>query len=414
MKHKSLMFALLSAGRLLVCCLAATTGLSVGAAGQAPPSKAPTRVAFERAVLNAANDVFSKADLAGAPESIELAIDPLIDSDTGAQSNATRMEARLIADLVRRRYQRFALVPFNTAAVSKSPYVLIGTLTHLNNAGIPGGPRDAYRVWLTLMDLKSNRIVAKSQARALPTGVDPVPTTFFAESPIFAKDPATEAYIEACHHTKVGDPIPQAYAQRVLVAAQTSDATEAYNARRYQAALDLYEAGRQMPGGEQLRILNGIYLANLRLNRPEAAAAAFGEVIDFGLQRNRLAVKFLFRPGSTQFVSDQRVSGPYSMWLGQIARHVAKKRQCLDVVGHTSPTGPVSLNDELSRLRAEQIRGRLQGEASELNERLTARGVGSRENIVGTGRDDASDALDRRVEFTVVSCSSLPPRPKGT
>jgi len=26
--------------------------------------------------------------------------------------------------------------------------------------------------------------------------------------------------------------------------------------------------------------------------------------------------------------------------------------------------------------------------------------------IVGTGRDDASDALDRRVEFKVVKCSA--------
>ena len=97
-------------------------------------------------------------------------------------------------------------------------------------------------------------------------GVDPLPTAFFAESPIFAKDQATEAYIQACHMTKVGDPIPDAYAQSVLVAAQTSDATEAYNARRYQAALDRYAEARRMPGGEQLRVLNGLYLANLKLN----------------------------------------------------------------------------------------------------------------------------------------------------
>ena len=30
---------------------------------------------------------------------------------------------------------------------------------------------------------------------------------------------------------------------------------------------------------------------------------------------------------------------------------------------------------------------------------------GFRDNIVGTGRDDASDAIDRRVEFSVVPCS---------
>ena len=35
---------------------------------------------------------------------------------------------------------------------------------------------------------------------------------------------------------------------------------------------------------------------------------------------------------------------------------------------------------------------------------LQAAGVGYRENIIGTGADDASDAVDRRVEFKVVDC----------
>jgi hypothetical protein len=30
--------------------------------------------------------------------------------------------------------------------------------------------------------------------------------------------------------------------------------------------------------------------------------------------------------------------------------------------------------------------------------------MGWRENIVGTGTDDVSDALDRRVEFKIVDC----------
>jgi hypothetical protein len=30
--------------------------------------------------------------------------------------------------------------------------------------------------------------------------------------------------------------------------------------------------------------------------------------------------------------------------------------------------------------------------------------VGWRENIIGTGTDDVTDALDRRVEFKIVAC----------
>ena len=37
-------------------------------------------------------------------------------------------------------------------------------------------------------------------------------------------------------------------------------------------------------------------------------------------------------------------------------------------------------------------------------DRMIATGRGYRDNLVGTGKDDASDALDRRVEFKVVGC----------
>ena len=42
--------------------------------------------------------------------------------------------------------------------------------------------------------------------------------------------------------------------------------------------------------------------------------------------------------------------------------------------------------------------------AKPLANRMIAAGVGSAETIVGSGKDNASDALDRRVEFKVVKC----------
>jgi outer membrane protein OmpA-like peptidoglycan-associated protein len=63
------------------------------------------------------------------------------------------------------------------------------------------------------------------------------------------------------------------------------------------------------------------------------------------------------------------------------------------------------VNDRLSQLRAETIRHDLDADARGLGERIIARGMGARENIVGTGKDDNSDALDRRVEFKLLACS---------
>jgi outer membrane protein OmpA-like peptidoglycan-associated protein len=278
--------------------------------------------------------------------------------------------------------------------------VLIGTFTLINNAGQAGGPRDAYRICLALADLKSKKIVSKGVARARPEGVDATPTAYFNDSPVLAKDPATDGYIKSCQGTKPGDQIEQVYTDRIQAAALIADAIESYDSRRYADALQLYQSAVNTPGGDQLRARNGIYLSNLKLKRMPAAAEAFGSVIDYGLASNRLAVKFLFRPGSMQ-LSDSGPA-PYPMWIKQIAQRGSKANSCLELVGHTSPTGPEPLNKRLSVLRAETVKDRIASEVPNLSKRMIANGVGSAENLIGSGKDDASDSLDRRVEFKVI------------
>jgi len=397
---------------LLICCgLLGGTAQAQTAAPAAPPPAAappppPTPVAFDAALLKAANDLFSKAKLEGAPDKVTLIIDPLIDGVTGAQSNATHLEEKRVIELVKSNYPRFQVARFSSDTVAKSPIVLIGTFTAINNAGVAGGARDAYRICLALADLKTKTIISKGVARALPEGIDPTPAAFFADSPVFAKDVSTDSYIKSCQGSKVGDTIDQAYADRILVASLVNDGIEAYDAGRYRDALDVYQSALKTPGGDQLRVLNGIYLANYKLHRTKPAMEAFGKLVDYGLKSDRLAVKFLFKPGSTQFNTDAKVRAPYSAWLEKIAERTAANKGCLEIVGHTSATGLAPINDRLSGLRADYIKDRLEDEEHSLRERLIATGKGSREMIVGTGRDDASDALDRRVEFKVVKCST--------
>jgi outer membrane protein OmpA-like peptidoglycan-associated protein len=79
-------------------------------------------------------------------------------------------------------------------------------------------------------------------------------------------------------------------------------------------------------------------------------------------------------------------------------------KACLEITGHTSPTGPEPLNERLSLLRAEYVKAQLEAAAPALAKRTIAAGVGSRQTLVGNARDDASDAIDRRVEFKVIDC----------
>lgn len=373
-----------------------------------PPAPPVQPIPFDEAVLKAANDLFGRAQLsaAGADGSAKniLVIDPLIDGVSGAQSVATRsMEARLV-ELVKSKYPRFEVEPFSTSTVAKSPIVLVGTFTGVNQEGKTEGVREAYRVCLALADLKSGKIISKGVARAKPEGVNTTPTQYFKDSPTWAPDQATEGYIKTCQGTKAGDPINPAYVDRILTAALVSEAIDAYNNRQYREALDLYQSALHSPGGEQLRVYNGLYLSNWKLGHRDEATQAFGKVVDYGLVNKRLAVKFLFKPGSTDFWADRRVTGPYPIWLEQIAERTSQHQGCLEIVGHTSRTGPEPINERLSLLRAERIKQKLDRDVPALKTRTIANGVGSKENLIGTGTDDARDALDRRVEFKVVGC----------
>jgi len=48
------------------------------------------------------------------------------------------------------------------------------------------------------------------------------------------------------------------------------------------------------------------------------------------------------------------------------------------------------------------VKDRIESVTPALSKRMIANGVGSSENLIGSGKDDPSDALDRRVEFKVI------------
>ncbi|MGX1789002.1 OmpA family protein [Bosea sp. NPDC055332] len=373
------------------------------ALAQAPPAApAPTPIPFPEALQRAANDLFAKAQVEG--ERVELVIDPLIDGVSGAQSTSTRSMQQSLIELVGKSYPRFQVQPFSTEALARNPVVLIGTFTAVNNAGAANGSRDAYRICLALADLKAKRIVSKGVARAKPEGVDVTPTTYFRDSPMWSKDPVTEAYIKTCQGTKLGDPIDPLYADRLNVAALINDGILEYEARHYREALAFYRTARTLPGGDQHRVRIGAYLASSKLGRKDDAVEAFGDLVDSGLSANQLMVKLLFQPGSTQFIANPQVTEPYPMWLSQIATRAKQKGACLEIVGHTSRTGLPQVNERLSVLRAQYVMELLQAGAPDSRNRMIATGRGFNENLIGTGKDDGSDALDRRVEFRVIGC----------
>jgi tetratricopeptide (TPR) repeat protein len=330
-----------------------------------------------------------------------VVIDPMVDAASGQQTATTHLLEERVADRLQGSYSQFDVMPFQIANLNKAQYLLTGTMTRVASSQ-PGAPQ-VFQINLALTDLKDGTVVAQASSRARDEGLDTNPTRYYRDSPVVVKDKVVDGYI-ATSQTPPGSPSDPVYFERVATATTISEATLAYNNESYQEALALYQNAAAKPGGEQLRVLNGIYLASWKLGRASDAEEAFGKVVALGLSNNNLGVKFLFNPGTTNFWSDPQVSGPYGFWLRQIARQAVVAKVCMNVVGHTSLTGSEAYNNRLSLQRAAYIKKRLDTEAPELASRTRASGMGFRENLVGTGTDDARDALDRRVEFKITGC----------
>ena len=315
------------------------------------------------------------------------------------------------------RYPQFELHPFNVASLDEQPLAVLGSIAAV---AAPGSMASAaigrqptiYRIWAVLADVRTNRVLTREMVWVRAGDIDQTPTAFFRDSPAWTPDPVAAAYIRTCSSTP-GTPIDPVYLHALRAQAWIADGGVAYDAGRYREALARYSDALREPGGEQLRTLNGVYLSNLALGQRRAAEAAFARLVDYGLAHGRLAVKFLFRPGSTAFWPDPAVSGPYPMWLRQIAIRVNERAACLVVDGHTSVSGSAVRNDELSRARAERVRAQLVAIRPPLRDRTQAKGFGSRQPIVGTGTDDVTDALDRRVEFKSQPCPVASAAPAG-
>lgn len=388
--------------------LALLLSLVLGIAGCAAPqaTSLTSALPFDEAVAQATDGLVGQtqklpAFLAKVESKLAkrgVVLDPMLDASSGQQTNATQLLERRVTERMTSKFESIEILPFQTVNLAKAQYLLTGTMARSQSN------RGTAQINLALTELKTGTVVAQASAVARDDGLDHTPLAFYADSPVLLKDRVIDGYVRtsATSPGQKGDPY---YLERVAVATVISDATTLYNAARYQESLAQYRAAAGSPVGEQLRVLNGIYLNHVKLNQMGEAEQAFGKVVAYGIAYNQLGVKFLFNPGKTEFWTDPKISGPYAMWLRQIAKESTNAKACMNIVGHTSRTGSEQTNDALSMARATYIKQRLTSEATVLDSRTKPSGMGFRENIVGSGTDNVVDALDRRVEFKIVPCT---------
>jgi outer membrane protein OmpA-like peptidoglycan-associated protein len=338
--------------------------------------------------------------LGPAPDGSRMTVfDPLLDGKTGQQTGASVVVQKQIVGALGPAVRSVALVQFNAAGANAARNLMNGTLTALPEP-------NHYRLNVALSDRTSGLVVAQSVVRFQEPNLDTSPTKFYGDSPSLVRDRSVEGYVRTAE-TPAGKQADPLYIDQLPTAALLAEALDAYNTERWADALSYYTQASKRPDGQQLRTFNGMYLTETQLGHTKEAEEAFGKIAALGLATNNLAVKLLFRPGSTDFWEGSPTISAYPMWLRQIAHTAQTAGSCLDVIGHTSRSGPEAVNDRLSLLRATAIRDQLDKDAHGLSRKSRVTGLGYRENIIGTGTDDSRDAVDRRVEFKVIDCADV-------
>jgi len=401
------MAALLIAGWLTACTSPATSRQDVSAMSVQPPLQP-----LHEGVPALATALVTHAVLPPPPPSGRylVVVDPWIDVTTGSQVATTKLMQQELATLAPEHFPQLELLPFTPENLARKPVVLLGAIAPVAGAGsvepVVGRP-GAYRVYGMLADLGTGKIAATDSVWVRPEDIDATPTPFYRDSPVWVPDESVVAYLRTLQ-ARPGDPIDPAYLQNLQAEALITNANTAYGQGEYQPARELYrEAADLREGGHQLRVYDGLYLTNWALGDRQLATQAFTELVDYQVAHGRLSVKFLFRPDSTAFWPDPTISAPYADWLRVIAQRAVSNDVCLHLTGHASPSGSTEVNDRLSLARAARLRQDLVEIEPRLRGKITVAGAGSREAIVGTGRDDATDLVDRRVDFQMESCARV-------
>lgn len=402
-------------GQALIC------ALMLGACATAPPARppAPQEPNFAQGITYVVDDLFaqlrrlpafSPREKTGIERAVEkvvgqeaparrsvIVVDVVLESSSGQQTRATELAEATIRRLVGARLPQFEIVPMRPEALSGAEYLVSATMTPVARES------SVHRLSLAMTEVRSALVIAQAGVRLRDATLDTTPTAFYRDSPAAVRDRLVEGLARTAE-TRPGGQADSIYLERLSTSALVNEGLAAFNRDDFAGALRFYEEASKRADGQQLRIYSGLYMSYWNQRREKDAEAAFSRIVSLGLATNNLAVKFLFRPGRTDFTPEHRISGPYPFWLRQIAHELSASHTCLAVIGHSSNTGTEDYNDRLSLARAEAMKALLLAESGGLAQRLRTSGVGFRENIVGTGTDDQRDALDRRVEFRVVDC----------
>lgn len=384
--------------RLWVPVVLAALTLSLTACQTAPP---PVSITYHRDT-NSAVDFLSKTlalQLAGVarPTQSTVPVEEFFSVQSAEVSTSGRALQQDLAGSLTKSFAPVKFVPLDVPSANGAQWVLLA------NYGTPSAsdnlaPGKWVRLQVAMLESSTGKVLTRVATYLDAAQFNSEPTPFYKDAPMFMTD--------SRHRGRIGamDGGGKSLEVELKVQSELTSAIAAYEAGRY-AEAELGFAKVRAIATNNPSALSGLYQTYWKLNRKDEAEKAFGDLVGSSLDSGALAVKLLFKVGATSFVENADLNSQYRVWLKSVGQVITEKNRCLDVTGHASKSGAADYNDRLSLQRADSIVTMISQTNADTRARFKSAGRGFQDTIVGTGANDATDAIDRRVEFKVRECA---------
>ena len=326
----------------------------------------------------------------------KIVIDPFIDTESGYPVKVNpQIKVIMSGEIAKRFAVTGEMEPEN---LEISEYVLCGMVSLVAQYE---GERNVYKVYTAVFEKSSGVVLASAEAyiRTFET----TPMDIYRDSPIYLKGQNYEEHVSSVKK-RPKESVEKGYRDKLAVKSIRVKGDALYEEKEYKQSLNYYNQAAGSSGRPEMETLNGLFTNLVRQGLYDKAEPVYGKLLKLSIaETGQIATKITFGPNSKLPVESK--SALYTIYVRQIAKLVAASPACrVTIIGHSSKSGSEGYNEKLSLQRATAIQKLMLSFAPETLKRSEIIGRGFRDNIVGTGSDNLTDEIDRRVEFRFKAC----------
>lgn len=326
-----------------------------------------------------------------------IPVDDFFNESSAEVSTSGKAFQKQLAELLGRERNTLSFVSLDRKNIEGAQWIVLASYANMDDKEAEQ-PGKWIRLKVSVADVLSGQRLAAAESYLQAAAFQAEPTRFFKDAPLYLNDQRHRERVEVINGKT--EPLKQ----KLAVQAVFAEAVGAYETGSYaDAEAGFAEVIKTTP--DHRGALTGMYQSLWQQGKKPGAETAFTNLLAQTADKGSLPIKILFRVNATDYVDIGDLPQQYRLWTKSVGQLLASKSRCLDVTGHASRSGAAEYNNRLSLQRANRIVSQIQQQTPAVNGKIKAFGKGFQETIVGNGANDASDAIDRRVEFAIKSCS---------